>query len=120
MTEYTNGRLTTERQTALSTLPGWTWDETNDLLKTVRKWSAWVRTNEGTYPHPDATTNQVERKLGIWAYNMRTAILTGQVTEVIQAQLSSASSYWRSFIEAAQSPPSRFHDAIDYHHSNDL
>jgi hypothetical protein len=102
MNDYLGGKLTQERQAVLSELEGWTWDEPNDILRQARKWAAWVRTNEGTFPSPDATTNEVEKRLGNFAVQVRNGIFDGTLPEDIKAQIPSISSYWVKFLELSQ------------------
>lgn len=96
------GKMSEETQQQLSELPCWEWSAVEHNIKIGKKWSSWVRLNEGSFPSPHSTTNPVEKKLGMWAVEMRDAIIQHKVDITICNELETFP-YWKSFMEEATS-----------------
>lgn len=97
--EQSSGKLPLDKFEQLSVLPGWAWETEEDRhVRTGRKWSAWVSSNQGTFPSPDSSTNPVERELGEWACTAKDAYYQGQIGhDLLQALLKLP--HWKAFIE---------------------
>lgn len=97
---FSENKLSDGKQHQLLNLPLWSWDDVeNDYVKMGKRWSSWVRLNQGVFPSPFSTTNHVEQKLGEWAYQMKQVVQNGEIPiEIIES--FNKLYKWREFCNA--------------------
>jgi hypothetical protein len=97
---YNENKLSNEKIHQLQDLEHWSWGNVeNDFVRSGKRWSSWVRLNEGTFPSSHSTTNPVETKLGQWAEQTKQSIMMNSLPCEIIDNLNRLYA-WRAYMES--------------------